>query len=86
MNATTLPAKVELSPEVLAAAFWSLNDTQQAQFFVELAKQDERYRRELQWHFLGRRLEEPGMDAARGELMSLAAPLYLHTLRFVEGR
>lgn len=78
---TDLPALVELTPAVLAAAFWGMDSTQQAQVFAELHKLGDTFSRECQWHYLGKDLEKPGMDDARGELMSLAAPLYWHTLR-----
>jgi len=79
-NATVLPASVDLTPEVLAAAFWSMADDQQAKFFAELHRLGSNFNREVQWYYLADQLRKPGMDGARDELMSMAAPHYWHTL------
>lgn len=79
-NMVELSAKVQLSPDVLAAAFWNMADDQQAQFFAELHKLGSNFNREMQWYYLAEKMRKPGMDGARDELMSMAAPHYWHTM------
>lgn len=84
-------ATVTITPAMLAEAFWSMPDDEQAQFFSELSRvireDNESGNKgaysngELQWFYLGDRLRETGQDAARSMLMTMAAPLYLNTLR-----
>jgi hypothetical protein len=98
-------ATVNLTPAMMAQAFWGMSDTQQAEFFAELGrviKADHQGGNtsayslgELQWHHLGGLLHgstyqwwpwpEADRDLAREVLMSMAAPLYLHTLRATGG-
>lgn len=94
-NTLQVPAFVELTPQLLAAAFWRLDDTQQAAFFVALVAEIDKTRAdpatrwpgllgeygEGQWYGLEKRLAEPQHKEARAMLMALAAPLFLHTLR-----
>lgn len=84
-------ATVTITPAMLAEAFWSMPDDEQAKFFAELSriirKDHEAGNRnaysngELQWFYLGDRLTKAEQDDARSMLMTMAAPLYLHTLR-----
>lgn len=84
-------ATVTITPATLAKAFWSMADTEQAQFFSDLSqiiRKDHKagntsaYNQgECHWFFLAGLLSEAGQDDARSMLMTMAAPLYLHTLR-----
>lgn len=88
---TTATAEVTLTPAILADAFWAMDSTLQAEFFAELAntiKADFESGNgsayslgELQWFFVGDELFKPENKRARHMLMTMAAPLYLHTLR-----
>jgi len=75
---------VEITPEMMAQAFWDMDTIKQAEFFDSLAKvvaKDSGSSSSIQWYYLGRHLLENGNQAsAREMLMSMAAPLYLHTL------
>lgn len=93
----TATATVALTPEMLAQAFWSLCSDEQAKFFealhseIQVTRSDEsnRWRWMLgedgsgQWYHLGKDVEKN--DKARSILMAMAAPLYLHALRRIEG-
>ena len=87
-------AKVQLTPAMMAEAFWKMGSDQQAEFFDELARvirEDHKTNTsayslgELQWFFVGDELLTPKNKVAREMLMTMAAPLYLNTLRFAEG-
>lgn len=75
---------VEITPEMMAQAFWDMDNIQQAKFFDSLAKvvaKDSGSSGSIQWYYLGRHLRENGnQTSAREMLMAMAAPLYLHTL------
>jgi hypothetical protein len=81
---------VSITPKMLAEAFWNMDSTEQVQVFEELNKvvQFDYATKpnsqawslgEMQWFYLGDALGEN--KDARDMLMSIAAPLYLHTLR-----
>lgn len=86
-NAT---ATVQLTPAMLAEAFWGLGSDGQTEFFTELAKVIKANHEggntsayslgELQWFYVGDELEKPANKEARDMLMTMAAPLYMHTL------
>lgn len=88
---TQAQATVTLTPSMLAEAFWSLGSDEQAAFFAHLAKaiqadQDAGNKSayslgELQWFYVGEELLKPERKKARDMLMTMAAPLFLHTLR-----
>ena len=76
---------IELTPEIMAKAFWSMEDSQQAQFFDELAKVIEADHvenasaygfGELQWCYLKDALRKPGMERANKMHMALSAFAY----------
>jgi hypothetical protein len=88
-------ATVQLTPAMMAEAFWQMASSQQVEFFDELARvirEDHKTNTsayslgELQWFFVGDELLKPKNSEARSMLMTMAAPLYLHTLRASEGR
>lgn len=91
---TTATATVSLTPEILAQAFWSMESTLQAAFFDELAAVIKRDLEdgnkcayslgELQWFYVGDELLKPENKQARDMLMTMAAPLFLNTLRVAE--
>jgi len=89
MSTATASATVELTPTMLAQAFWGMGSDQQAEFFRELSrivvaeyaanpKSWARGLGEMQWLYMGEALEKD--DTAREMLMAMAAPLYMHTL------
>ena len=84
-------ATVSITPQILAQAFWAMGSGQQVEFFRELsAVIDEDHKTnsnaygqgELQWFYTGHELLKDEHKTARGMLMTMAAPLYLHTLRY----
>jgi len=95
MSASTATATVELTPAMLAQAFWGMGSDQQTEFFRELKQVvTAEYAAnpkswawglgEMQWLYMGEAMEKDG--PAREMLMAMAAPLYMHTLMFTEGR
>ena len=95
MKNITATASVNLTPEMMAQAFWSMESSLQVAFFDELAAiiQHDHINGnkgayslgELQWFFVGDELHKNQNKRARDMLMTMAAPLYLHTLAYVEG-
>jgi hypothetical protein len=88
-------AIVELTPKMLAQAFWEMNSAEQVEFFSELAKvirEDFKTNTnaysmgELQWLYVEDELRKSENRLAREMLMTMAEPLYLQTLLAVEGR
>ena len=84
-------ATVNITPKMLAEAFWGMGSDQQVEFFQALSdviEEDHKTNRnaysqgELQWFFTGSELLKKQNDKARGMLMTMAAPLYLNTLRY----
>lgn len=71
-------ATTEVTPEVLAKAFWGMSSAEQAAFFLALKREvgGDRYAFETQSHYMCKDLCEEGRDA----LMTLSAPLFMHTL------
>lgn len=93
MSAITATASIELTPTMMAEAFWKMGSHIQAEFLDELARvirEDHKTNRfayhygELQWFFLGDELRQDKNAHAREMLMTMAAPLYLHTLQYME--
>lgn len=90
---TTATTQVTITPKMLAEAFWSMGSEDQVAFFKELAsviKEDHKTNSsayslgELQWFFVAGELDNH--KEAKDMLMTMAAPLYLNTLRYSEGR
>lgn len=90
MNTVTANATVQLTPAMMAEAFWGMGNNEQAQFFQELnaiVKHDYVTKPkscawslgEMQWLYLGDTLNEN--KPAREMLMAMAAPLYLNVMR-----
>ena len=86
-------ATVQLTPAMMAEAFWQLGSDEQAKFFAELTKvihEDHKTNSgaynlgELQWFYVGKELLKQENNEARSMLMTMAAPLYLNTLRVSE--
>ena len=87
---TEATVNVEITPAMMAEAFWGMEDESQAEFFGKLneliqheyATQPKSYAwslGEMQWFYLGDRLANN--KPAREMLMAMAAPLYLNVLR-----
>jgi hypothetical protein len=94
MNTLTATARVELTAQMMAEAFWAMESSQQVEFFSELARvirEDHKTNTsayslgELQWFFVGDELLKTKNAEARDVLMTMAAPLYLNTLRYADG-
>lgn len=75
-------ANIELTPEIVAAWFWSRDTVEQANFFEALAKciQSEKDPEastysfgELQWCYLKDELRQPGRELANEMHMALSA-------------
>lgn len=76
---------VELTPEIMAKAFWAMGSDGQAAFFDELGKVVEQDHitnaksyscGELQWCYLKDELRKPGMERANKMHMALSAFAY----------
>jgi len=87
-------ANVELTPAMMADAFWAMSSSEQIDFFAELAKVIRKDHKtntsaysfgELQWHFVEHELRDKKLKEAREMLMTMAAPLYWHTLNYTQG-
>lgn len=82
MNTVDANVQIELTPELAAAWFWSLNTVEQADFFEALAKhiQSETPSAygfgEMQWCFLRDEMRRPGRDLANKMHMALSAFAY----------
>ena len=93
MNEVRVESVLAVTPELLARMFWHMDSAEQAKFFEALhseirttcADESNKWRWMLgefgdgQWYHLGNDLK--ANTKARGILMAMAAPLYLHTLR-----
>lgn len=84
-------ATISITPQMLAQAFWGMGSSLQVEFFRELAAVIEEDHKtnscaygqgELQWFYMGAELLKESNSQARGMLMTMAAPLYLNTLRY----
>lgn len=92
---TTENATVQLTPAMLAAAFWDLSSDEQVEFFRALGdviKADmdggnpyAYAHGELQWFYVGEEIHKGVNKQARDVLMSMAAPVYLNVLRHSGG-
>ena len=89
MNELTVSATVSMTPEMMAKLFWEMGSTDQAAFFAALNVEIQTSHAadpkswawgigEMQWYHLARDME--GNKPARDMLMTMAAPLYMHTL------
>lgn len=93
---STATAQVQLTPEMLAQAFWAMGSDDQVAFFDNLAAIIRRDHKdgntsaysmgEMQWHLVGHELQKTEHEQARSMLMTMAAPVYMHTLMYCEAR
>lgn len=93
---STTTAQVQLTPEMLAQAFWSMSSDEQVAFLDDLASIIRRdYEQgntsayamgELQWNSVGHKLQKTENAWARAMLMTMAAPVYMYTLMYCEAR
>ena len=90
---STALVSVKITPKMMADAFWGMGSDEQTEFFDELAQFIQQDKTpgastygmgELQWHFLASTLHSKKNNQPREMLMSMAAPLYLHTLMATE--
>jgi hypothetical protein len=88
---STATTSVTLTPAMMAEAFWSMGDTEQVEFFAELAKVIKKDHEtntqayglgELQWCYLTEVLEKKENKEAKDMLMTMASFLYWHTLNY----
>jgi hypothetical protein len=80
----TAIGKVQLSPRMLAEAFWDMDAEQQAMFFAELNDiiGDTAYSNgEAQWCAMGMELEK--MPKAKEQACAMMYWIYLHTSEFL---
>ena len=87
-------AQIKLTPEMMAKAFWSMSSNEQVAFFDDLAAVIRRAHEdgntaaysmgELQWLYVGHELHKVENERARSMLMTMAAPVYMHTLMYCE--
>ena len=91
---STAVVQVNITPAMMAEAFWAMESSQQVVFFDELARvirEDHKTNSsayslgELQWFYMAGDMEGDKYREPRAVLMSMAAPLYLNTLRAAEG-
>lgn len=91
---SAVAAQVQLTPEMLAQAFWAMSSDEQVAFFDDLAAIIRRDHKdgntsayamgELQWNCVGHELQKTENAWARAMLMTMAAPVYMHTLMYCE--
>ena len=95
MTNVTTEIEIKLTPSMMAKAFWNLGSVEQAEFFSELSRviredytvNNSAYGNgELQWHFTCDEMQSKSMKDAKDTLMSMAAPLYLHTLNYIDSK
>ncbi len=77
-------AEIELTPKVLAGAFWGMNSDDQALFFEELGKEiaGDTYHAQMQWFYLEEELHKNIL--AKDTFMDMAAPMFWQTLKYME--
>ena len=93
MTITTITSSVEITPALMAEAFWNMGSDEQANFFLalyDLVKEDAAKPKswawslgEMQWLYLDDELEKN--KPAKAMLMAMAAPAYMHALRAIDG-
>ena len=88
---TSATASIEITPEIMAQAFWAMESTEQIKFFSELANvitEDHKTNKsaynlgELQWCFMSEDMEKKENKQAKDMLMTMASFLYWHTLSY----
>lgn len=77
-------AEIELTPKVLASAFWNMTSEEQAEFFEKLGKEiaGDTYHAQVQWFYLEEELRKSTL--AKDTFMDMAAPMFWQTMRFME--
>ena len=77
-------AEIELTPKVLASAFWEMTSEEQALFFEELGKEiaGDTYHAQVQWFYLEEELRKS--DLAKDTFMDMAAPVFWQTMKYME--
>ena len=77
-------AEVEITPKILAAAFWNMGSEEQAEFFEELGKEiaGDTYHSQIQWFSLEEELRKSTL--AKDTFMDMAAPMFWQTLKYME--
>ena len=92
MSLTKIPG-TELTPRLMAQAFWDMSTDEQVLFFAELNQTVQHSYAtdpishawslgQLQWLYLGHELNKN--KPAREMLMAMAAPMFLHALTAIE--
>lgn len=88
---TIADAKVEITPCLMANAFWNMDTEQQIKFFSELAKvikEDHKTNPhayslgELQWCYMAEDMKKKENQEAKEMLMTMASFLYWHVLNY----
>ncbi len=92
---TEVSARIKISPELMAKAFWSMESTEQIKFFDELAKviiEDHKTNShayslgELQWCYMAEDMKKKENKEAKDMLMTMASFLYWHTLEYIDSK
>ena len=66
-------AEIELTPKVLASAFWGMTSEDQAEFFEELGKEiaGDTYHAQIRWFYLEEELRKSDLAYVRNLELSL---------------
>ncbi len=77
-------AEIELTPKVLAGAFWEMTSEEQALFFEELGREiaGDTYHAQMQWLYLENDLRKNAL--AKDTFMDMAAPMFWQTMKYME--
>lgn len=79
-----VPVEIEITPLMLAKAFWGLSSEDQAKFYEELGKEidGDTYHAQVQWFYLEEELRKSQL--AKDTFMDMAAPMFWQTLKYME--
>lgn len=79
-----IPVEIEITPKILANAFWGMCNTDQASFFEELGKEigEDTYHAQMQWFYLEEELRKSKL--AKDTFMDMAAPMFWQTIKYME--
>jgi len=75
---TEVVADIEITPKLMAQAFWDMASGQQAEFFAELAKltKDNLFQAQTQWLWMAESIKESGNKDAVECFLSFTAFAY----------
>lgn len=75
---------IEITPQMMAKAFWSMGSEDQAEFFRKLGEEiaGDTYHSQVQWFYLEEELRKDSL--AKDTLMDIAAPLFWQTMKYMK--